>query len=213
MEKPKGKALRYAELILEHYPDVAAARALSNKELAIRAGAKADTAAQAGSRFAKMPSVRAYIASRWAAYYANDDFRQPETTAAPTQASLDLQPECDFAAFREWVAGLDREDPDFKNIVALVVDKLGATTDPMALCEAVMISPRASVKDKLAAAAEINKYTRAKPVAETAKERNMKQIAALSQMQGGFDFGEEENAQNTQNFGIPHFDLSKISVN
>lgn len=212
MEKPKGKALRYAELILDHYPDVAAARALSNKELAIRAGAKADTAAQAGSRFAKMPSVRAYIASRWPDYYAAEN-RQPETTAVPTQASLDLQPECDFAAFREWVAGLDRDDPDFKNIVVLIIDKLGATTDPMALCEAVMISPFATNKEKLAAAAEINKYTRAKPVAESAKERNMKQIAALSQMQGGFDFGEEENAQNTQNFGIPHFDLSKISVN
>lgn len=206
----KGQALLFAEAILAHYPNLEAAKAVSNKNYAIIAGASEKTAANAGSRLAGREDVRAYIKARWAEYYADEDAQNAQKTVVVVQEGLDLVKDCDFKAFKAWFNALERDSDDFKNAVMLMIGRLGATTDPMELCQSVMINPFAKDSDKLKAAAEINKYTRAKPVQMTEKEREIKAMQEMAQ--GGLDFGDDDNNNKAhQAFnGMMRFDFSEI---
>lgn len=138
-------------------------------EAALRIGKTKASAAVSGSRWAKSARVRAFIAEHFPAHPLGGGVG--DAKVINTQA--ELFGGVDFDGVKAYLQRDDLPPDELSDLIKLICNKFGTTTDPVAYWDSVLANPYAGIKAKLQAAKDKAAYTIAKPAAAGSKETRM----------------------------------------
>lgn len=174
----------------------AAPEMITATEAALRIGKSKASAAVSGSRWAKSPRVRAFLAEHFPAHPLGGG-QVGKAEIVNTQSAL-FGDAVNFETVKAYLSRDDLPSDELGELVKLICAKFGTTTDPVAYWDSVLANPFSNEKSKLQAAKDKAAYTIAKPAAQGSKETQLAQAKNRFQAaaQGSLDFG--ETPQNTE---------------